>query len=173
MASGTETRQFTGRVKWFNSKSGYGFITVTDGERSGQDIFVHHSGVSVSTEQYRYLVQGEYVSFNLIDVPETKSEHTVQATQVSGVNGGQLMCETRREMRDSRPKRQTPSQTQSTPQRRYRQPSQHQRRPTSQRSQSGHTEQPTTWRLVPDSQPYRDTTTRGRGRGRRPPTTQQ
>ena len=32
-----------GRVKWFNNKAGYGFITVTDGSRSGTDVFVHHS----------------------------------------------------------------------------------------------------------------------------------
>jgi cold shock CspA family protein len=37
------TERFTGRVKWFNNKAGYGFITATDGPNSGTDIFVHHS----------------------------------------------------------------------------------------------------------------------------------
>lgn len=55
-----------GRVKWFNNKAGYGFITVTDGSRSGTDIFVHHSSVNVENQQYKYLVQGEYVEFDLI-----------------------------------------------------------------------------------------------------------
>ena len=55
-SSGTELR-ILGRVKWFNNKAGYGFITVTDGDRSGKDIFVHHSGIKVGSEQYRYLVQ--------------------------------------------------------------------------------------------------------------------
>ena len=49
----------TGRVKWFNNKAGYGFITVTDGSRSGSDIFVHHSGINVENQQYKYLIQGE------------------------------------------------------------------------------------------------------------------
>ena len=41
------SEQLTGRVKWFNNKAGYGFITVTDGSRSGSDIFVHHSSIQV------------------------------------------------------------------------------------------------------------------------------
>lgn len=89
-----------GRVKWFNNKVGYGFITVTDGNRSGTDIFVHHSAVNVENNQYKYLVQGEYVEFELI---KTQSEkHEWQASCVSGVKGGKLMCETRHEVKVSR-----------------------------------------------------------------------
>ena len=54
-----------GCVKWFNNKAGYGFITVTDGSKAGSDIFVHHSSIQIDTEQYKYLVQGEYVEFSL------------------------------------------------------------------------------------------------------------
>ena len=97
--SATEA-QLLGRVKWFNNKAGYGFITVTDGDRSGSDIFVHHSGIKVSSEQYRYLVQGEYVQFSLDNTPG--GAHEVQATSVSGINGGILMCETRRDFRQNR-----------------------------------------------------------------------
>jgi len=89
-----------GRVKWFNNKVGYGFITASNGEFSGSDIFVHHSKVNVSSEQYKYLVQGEYVEFS---IEKTESgAHEYQAGNVSGVNGGKLMCETRREFRQSR-----------------------------------------------------------------------
>ena len=35
-----------GRVKWFNSRAGYGFVTVTAGDHSGGDVFVHHSSLS-------------------------------------------------------------------------------------------------------------------------------
>jgi CspA family cold shock protein len=92
--------RFIGRVKWFNNKAGYGFITVTDGSRSGSDIFVHHSSIKVDSEQYKYLVQGEYLEFSL---SETKTEtHEFQAGEVSGINGGKLMCETRRDLRSSR-----------------------------------------------------------------------
>jgi len=54
----TPSERLVGRVKWFNNKAGYGFITVTDGDRAGRDIFVHHSDVVVGSEQYKYLVQG-------------------------------------------------------------------------------------------------------------------
>ena len=85
----------TGRVKWFNNKAGFGFITVTEGNRSGSDIFVHHSNVAVAEQQYRYLVQGEYVQFVLTATEGGK--HPFQASNVCGINGGKLMCETRNE----------------------------------------------------------------------------
>jgi CspA family cold shock protein len=96
----TDTERFTGRVKWFNNKAGYGFITVTDGSKAGSDIFVHHSSIKIDTEQYKYLVQGEYVDFNLTEV--TSSSHEYQAGDVSGIKGGKLMCETRNELRSTR-----------------------------------------------------------------------
>jgi len=92
--------RFTGRVKWFNNKAGYGFVTVTDGPKSGSDIFVHHSSIKVESEQYKYLVQGEYIAFSL---SETKTgDHEFQAGEVSGINGGKLMCETRYDSRSTR-----------------------------------------------------------------------
>jgi CspA family cold shock protein len=89
-----------GRVKWFNNKAGYGFLTVTDGTRSGTDIFVHHSSINVENQQYKYLVQGEYLEFYLNKT--TSGPHEWQAIQVSGINGGKLMCETRREFKLAR-----------------------------------------------------------------------
>ena len=89
-----------GRVKWFNNKAGYGFITVTDGEKSGSDIFVHHSAIGVSSQQYKYLVQGEYVEFKLNKVEG--GNHEYQAVEVCGIKNGKLMCETRRELKLSR-----------------------------------------------------------------------
>lgn len=97
--------RFIGRVKWFNNKSGYGFISVNEGPKAGCDVFVHHSSVKVDSEQYKYLVQGEYVEFTLV---ETKTEnHDFQVGEVSGIKGGKLMCETRRDLRDSRSNYQT------------------------------------------------------------------
>jgi len=89
-----------GRVKWFNNKAGYGFITVTDGTRSGTDVFVHHSAVNVENQQYKYLVQGEYIEFDLIKTDSEK--HEWQASNVSGIKGGKLMCETRHELKVAR-----------------------------------------------------------------------
>ena len=94
------SERFTGRVKWFNNKAGYGFISITDGAQAGSDVFVHHSAIGVSSEQYKYLVQGEYISFTLS--PTQNESHKFQATSVLGINGGKLMCETRREFKMSR-----------------------------------------------------------------------
>lgn len=95
----SESERMLGRVKWFNNGAGYGFITVTDGVHSGSDIFVHHSSIGAEN-QYRYLVQGEYVEFEL-QTMECGS-HKYQATHVSGIKGGKLMCETRNENKKSR-----------------------------------------------------------------------
>lgn len=94
------TNIFTGRVKWFNNKAGYGFITITDGEKSGSDIFVHHSAIIITSQQYKYLVQGEYVEFSLNKVESDK--HEWQASNVNGIKGGKLMCETRNEFKSSK-----------------------------------------------------------------------
>jgi cold shock CspA family protein len=95
----TEADRILGRVKWFNNKAGYGFITVTDGSRSGTDIFIHHSAISVINQQYKYLVQGEYVEFSLVSTHG--GVHEFNAANVSGVKGGKLMCETRLEFKSS------------------------------------------------------------------------
>ena len=96
----SSSERFTGRVKWFNNKAGYGFITVTDGLKAGSDIFVHHSSIKVDSDQYKYLVQGEYIEFSFSSVSSDK--HEFQAGDVSGIKGGKLMCETRRELSSSR-----------------------------------------------------------------------
>ena len=97
--SQTQTQTMTkanGRVKWFNNKAGYGFITVQDCEtKEERDIFVHHSELRVEKTQYKYLVQGEYVEFSIVPLIREGRENDVHATSVSGVNGGKLMCETR------------------------------------------------------------------------------
>jgi CspA family cold shock protein len=96
----TPSEHLTGRVKWFNNRAGYGFITVTDGSRSGSDIFVHHSAINVENQQYKYLVQGEYVDFDLV---KTESQtHEWQASKVAGIKRGKLMCETRRDLKLAR-----------------------------------------------------------------------
>jgi cold shock CspA family protein len=85
--------RFFGRVKWFNNKAGYGFITVIDGSKAGSDLFVHHSSILIAIEQYKYLVQGEYVEFTLSSI--ASGDHESQAADVTGIRRGLLMCETR------------------------------------------------------------------------------
>ena len=100
MTSATQSQM--GRVKWFNTKSGFGFITViSSGSHLDEDIFAHHSSVTVSDEQYKYLIQGEYVEFEL-EAAAAGGSHKFQAKKVTGIYGGKLMCETRNEFRQSR-----------------------------------------------------------------------
>lgn len=79
-----------GRVKWFNNSAGYGFISVSE----GNDVFVHHSSLMTQTNQFRYLVEGEYVTFKLKQLGDRFT-----AIEVTGPNNGKLMCETRNERR--------------------------------------------------------------------------
>jgi CspA family cold shock protein len=80
--------KYTGQVKWFNDKLGYGFITVCDGRDKGKDIFVHHTGIRPVNSNYKTLRKGEYVNFNL-----TNGHNGPQAVDVTGICGGSLMCD--------------------------------------------------------------------------------
>ena len=84
--------RLTGCVKWFNSKTGYGFITICGEDR---DIFVHYSNVKVDGLQYTYLVQGEYVEFDLAETNGENEKFSHHAVNISGVKGGPIMCKTR------------------------------------------------------------------------------
>jgi cold shock CspA family protein len=98
----TAANKMAGCVKWFNMKTGFGFLTVVQSVsgsdlKVGSEIFVHHSNVKVAEEQYRFLVQGEYVEFDVSNV--ANGQHSCQAVDVTGMFGGKLMCETRNEAR--------------------------------------------------------------------------
>ncbi len=60
-----------GKVKWFSSQKGYGFIT----PESGSDVFVHHS--EIQGEGYKSLTDGQEVEFEI-----TKGPKGEQATKV-------------------------------------------------------------------------------------------
>ena len=89
----TSNNKKIGRVKWFNNKSGYGFITFMNNKENNKDIFVHHTSISSRQNLYKYLVQGEYVEFNVEKM--TNKDHETQACDITGILGGDLMCETR------------------------------------------------------------------------------
>jgi CspA family cold shock protein len=84
--------RLTGCVKWFNNKAGYGFVTIKGGEYDGKDVFAHYSAIKVVNDQFRYLIEGEYIEFDLTKDETNKHEFVV--SNVSGIKGGSLMCET-------------------------------------------------------------------------------
>ena len=87
----TDEERTLGQVKWFNNKSGYGFITVISGQHKEKDVFCHHSDINIANEHYKYLMQGEYVEFS---ISATESDnHSTKATDITGVRRGKLMCE--------------------------------------------------------------------------------
>lgn len=49
-----------GKVKWFNERKGYGFITPDDG---GNDCFVHFT--SIEEKGFRSLGEGDAVEFEI------------------------------------------------------------------------------------------------------------
>ncbi len=50
----------TGKVKWFDERKGFGFITPDDG---GEDLFVHHT--SIQAEGFRSLREGQEVEYEI------------------------------------------------------------------------------------------------------------
>ena len=81
----------TGSVsRWFNRK-GYGFIHVltSDSEHTGNDLFVHLSGINVSNDGYKSLYPGEYVSFDV----DTTNDGRFNCVNLTGVLGGPLLIE--------------------------------------------------------------------------------
>ena len=60
-----------GRVKWFNEKKGYGFISRDD----GNDVFVHFS--AIKRDGFKSLDEGDEVEFEVSQGPKG-----LQATNV-------------------------------------------------------------------------------------------
>ena len=95
-----ESERYTGRIKWFNNSRGYGFLSYKGSDGSDKDVFVHFSAINCQNDNsFRTLTQGEYVSFSLAD---SNKPGQLQASNITGVNGGPLLSEQREQNRQSR-----------------------------------------------------------------------
>ena len=65
-----------GKVKWFNTEKGFGFID----RGEGKDIFVHYS--QILQDGYKTLNEGELVEFDIF-----QSDRGLQAKNVVKVSG--------------------------------------------------------------------------------------
>lgn len=66
----------TGKVKWFKSDKGYGFITM---EGHDKDIFVRFS--SINAEGFKTLQEGQTVEFDIVE-----GDRGPQATNVTVIS---------------------------------------------------------------------------------------
>lgn len=66
-----------GKVKWFNTQKGYGFIQ----RESGSDVFVHYS--AIQGFGFRNLEEGDQVEFTVEETP--KGPQAVNVVRVGGV----------------------------------------------------------------------------------------
>ncbi len=66
----------SGRVKWFDSKKGFGFIEAAELDR---DVFVHHSGIA--GDGYRHLKEGDAVDFEVEETDKGPQAVNVRLTE--------------------------------------------------------------------------------------------
>ena len=79
-----------GCVKWFDSKKGFGFVTVLTPEldKTGSDIFIHFSNIQVE-DNYKRVYPGEYIEFEIGSSPDGRP----CCTNVTGLYGGNLLTQ--------------------------------------------------------------------------------
>ena len=65
--------RYSGKVKWFNERKGYGFIEREDGE----DEFVYYT--AIQGDGFKTLTEGQSVEFDIVEGPKGK-----QAADVVG-----------------------------------------------------------------------------------------
>jgi cold shock protein len=65
----------SGKVKWWDNKKGFGFIS----QENGQDVFVHHKGIA--GDGFKVLKEGEDVIFDIVTSEKgPKAENVKRAT---------------------------------------------------------------------------------------------
>ena len=66
----------SGKVKWFDNKKGFGFIS----QDAGQDVFVHHT--SIQGAGFKTLQEGVTVNFEIVNSDKGPKAQNVQRAQI-------------------------------------------------------------------------------------------
>lgn len=66
-----------GKVKWFDNKKGFGFLTCD----TGDEVFVHHTGIDGGG--FKTLNQGDEVEFNVTEGKRGQKAECVRVTRAA------------------------------------------------------------------------------------------
>jgi len=77
--------RFTGQVKFFDKERGFGFVSRLSDKK---EFFVHFTAIKPTIQCWNLLYKGEYVEFCV-----TKGNKGPQASEVTGIQKGSLLCE--------------------------------------------------------------------------------
>jgi len=76
-----------GKVKWFNNRKGYGFITpeeYEEEESQEHDIFVHYSAIQGEGDEYKTLYEGDIVEYDVTEGDKGPQAANVKVIESAG-----------------------------------------------------------------------------------------
>mgnify|MGYP001200600211 FL=1 len=84
----SNTPQYFGKVKWFNSEKGFGVILYVSEESGTTEYFVHHSNIKTRIPVRSYLIENEEVVFE----PSSDEAGKLKALNVKAPENKELVC---------------------------------------------------------------------------------
>lgn len=70
----------SGKVKWFDSRKGFGFIVPDEGEK---DVFVHYSAIKVDDGAFAKLNDNDVVDFEVVETEKGLEARDVVVTEAA------------------------------------------------------------------------------------------